>query len=297
MEKTEKDAIKGSLGEIDRQLENASDALQTIEGAVLYNQASKEEREEAEEMLEYYIGHAYELVSLALEVAGLDDTRTRLLEKLKEFRDKPNGLTAIDVVRGEVVDSKPLSYLQTIVQGMRGSIGEGLSTKEAFGLSKLEMILEKTAYLVQKRGISPKSEKDVQDVMDDYLGAFFSDYSKGFSIPKGIKNFKPDGGVPSLNAAIEFKFADSEQEVKQELGQIYEDKGGYSGSKDWTRFYTVLYQTQHFVSEDAFKAAVFAGGRVNWTPIIKAATGARKPKKAKALKAPPPKKKPAKKKP
>lgn len=286
MDETAKEAIKGSIGEIERQLENARESLQTIEGALLYNQVSDEERHEAEEMLEYYIEHSYELVSLALEVADLDRTRTRLLEKLNEFRKKPNGLSDVDVIRGEVIDSQPLSYLHTIVQGMKGAIGEGVSSAEAYGLSKLKMILENTAFLVQKRGKFPKSEKDVQDVMHEYLGAFFPDYSTGFSIAKGIKNFKPDGGVPSLRAAIEFKFANSEQEVKQELGGIYEDLAGYSGSRDWTQFYTVMYQTKHFVSEHAFHEAIFAGGRGNWTPIIKAASGARKPKKAKAAKMP-----------
>jgi hypothetical protein len=53
---------------------------------------------------------------------------------------------------------------------------------------------------------------------------------------------------------------------------------GYCGSLDWTRFYTVLYQTEAFVSEEKFKKAVSRGGRHEWTPIVVTGGGTRKKK-------------------
>ncbi len=279
----DKDAIKGSLGQIDQQLENARDALQQLEGHVL-NQGSEEDREEAEEMLDYYLTRAYELATFALEAGGLDGERNRLLKSWSEFRDAPNGLTAAEMTRWDSLFSKPLNHLESIVQGMRGAVGKGVATAEGFELSKLESILKNTAYLVRKRQIVPQSEKDIQDVMHDYLEAFFADYTRKLAIAKPIKTFIPDGGVPALKAAIEFKFATSKEQVKQEVGGIYEDMVGYSGSNDWTKFYTVLYQSDEFVSETAFREAIIRGGRGVWIPIIRTAPGKRKARKKKSSK-------------
>jgi hypothetical protein len=71
---------------------------------------------------------------------------------------------------------------------------------------------------------------------------------------------------------------------------------GYSGSQDWKRFYTVVYQTDEFVAEDAFREAIIPGGRGEWHPILKTAPGKKAKKNKKPLKAPL-KKKPVKKKP
>jgi hypothetical protein len=100
-----------------------------------------------------------------------------------------------------------------------------------------------------------------------------------------IKDFVPDGGVRDIKAAIEFKYAADKAEVSKALGGIYEDMAGYSGSADWTRFYTVLYQTDAFVSEEAFSKAVSRGGSHVWTPILVTGSGDRKAKKKKQSKA------------
>lgn len=94
-------------------------------------------------------------------------------------------------------------------------------------------------------------------------------------IPGSIKNFKPDGGVINLKAAIEFKFAAAQSEVTKALGGIFEDVSGYSGSADWIRFYSVVYQAKPFVSEDRFRADFEKASAKNWTPILVNGSGSR----------------------
>jgi hypothetical protein len=285
MEKPEKDAIKDSLGEIDRWIENARQAVQQIEHAELNQRRA--EMEEGKEMLEFYLAKSQQLVAMALEIGGLHETRTELLHEWRDFVDKKS-LTVTETTRYDAEWSRPLEYLETVVQGMKGAIGEGISSAEGFELAKFEAILKKTAYVVRhQRSITPQSEKDIRDVMHDYLSVFFPGYTTKLTIAKPIKTFIPDGGVPSLKAAIEFKFATSEKEVKQALDGIYADMIGYGGSQDWKRFYTVVYQTDEFVAEDAFREAILPGGRGTWTPILRTAPGGRKiKKKKKTLKAP-----------
>jgi len=274
----DKEVMKNSLGQIEGALDHARDALRQLEhehigvpsgGGYAYPEGA----------LAGFLTEAYELITFAFEASGLESPLPRLRETWAKFRKK--GLEAAGETRWDSFESEPLNCLTRMVQGMRGAVGEGPNSADAFGLNKLESILRDTGVLVRRRGVDPTKEADIQHVMHDYLGAFFDDYSTEIKLPTPIKTFEPDGGVPTLKAAIEFKFATSLKEVKQEVDGIYADMIGYSGSEDWNQFFSVMYQTDAFVSEGAYKAAVFRGGR-KWTPIIVVATGERKPRAAKA---------------
>ena len=126
----------------------------------------------------------------------------------------------------------------------------------------LEALLKRTPILVRKRKPAHKNEKEVRDVMHDYLEAYFTEYRRELKIPGIIRDFKPDGGIRNLRTAVEFKFATSPAEVSEAMAGIFEDISGYSGSLDWTRFYSVIYQTEAFESEDRVKAELTRAGTV-----------------------------------
>ena len=95
------------------------------------------------------------------------------------------------------------------------------------------------------------------------------------TIPGIVKDFKPDCCIRNLRAAIEIKYADSRDEVAKRLGGIFEDAGGYSGSRDWTRFYSLIYQTESFESEDRVRSEMTRAGLVTWKAILVTGSGAR----------------------
>jgi hypothetical protein len=111
--------------------------------------------------------------------------------------------------------------------------------------------------------------------MHDYLESFFTEFRRSVQINGIIKNFQPDCGVRNLGVAIEFKFATTKEEVTRSLGGIFEDVSGYAGSKDWTRFYTVIYQTEAFESEDRFRSELTRAGALNWQAILVTGAGGR----------------------
>jgi hypothetical protein len=76
------------------------------------------------------------------------------------------------------------------------------------------------------------SEIEIQDVMRDYLRAFFTEFRKSVQIPGIIKDFKPDCGIRNLKAAIEFKYAATAEDISRAVGGVFEDIRGYSGSLD-----------------------------------------------------------------
>jgi len=126
----------------------------------------------------------------------------------------------------------------------------------------------------------------VQLVMHAYLAAFFVEFKKTVTIDGIIRDFKPDCGIRNLRAAMEFKYAATRKEFSRAIGGIFEDISGYKGSLDWNRFYTVVYQTEAFESEERVKAEMTRAGAVTWKTILVTGTGERKQKKPRALLSP-----------
>jgi hypothetical protein len=142
-------------------------------------------------------------------------------------------------------------------------------------------MLRSTHVLIHRRKIQPAKEHDLQEPMHDYLRATFaSDFRSNVTIGGGIKNFKPDCGIWSVGAAIEFKLVHTRDQVSPAVSGVIEDTAGYRGSKDWTRFYSVIYQAEPFISEAELLGDLKRAGAANWTPIVVNGLTAPKAKKA-----------------
>jgi hypothetical protein len=273
--------IKKSLGEIERQLETAHEARRQMEAEEL-NGRPGNGWDKPDEVLQFSLSRVYEMLAIVLEAAGMPETRKRFLQKWRDF-EKTGGLkkTEFDYDH-DYMRSEPLTYVESVLSGLRTAIGEGLNSIEGYELGRLEIMLKNTAVLLRQREMIPHREMDVQKVMHDYLKAAFTEYRHPVNISGIIKNFQPDGGVRNLKAAIEFKYAETKDEVSKALSGIFEDISGYSGSNDWTQFYTVVYQTEAFESEDRFRSEMSRAGATTWTPIL--VTGGKGREKQDALK-------------
>ena len=142
--------------------------------------------------------------------------------------------------------------------------------------SLLEQILRGTSKMLTDKNIEPSNEAEVRKEVYNTLIHVFPDTVREIPISKVSKAYKPDIGIKSLKTAIEYKFVDSEQEVKTAIGGIFEDINGYEGSNDWTTFYAVIYMTDNFMTESQIKAE-FELSKVpyNWKPIIAFGKGKR----------------------
>jgi len=272
--------VRAALGEIEREMERAQEARSQLE-AETFGYRHSGGWEEPGAVLPHLLNRVYDMLLVVLECAGLPETRARLIEKWLEF-ESAGGIGEVKPQpQYDYVESKPLTHLETLIAGLRSSVGVPMDSSDTSELLRLDTLLRKTAVLVHKRGITPQGELDVQNVKHDYLEACFPHYRHPIEIAGIIRNFKPDGGVRNLKAAIEFKFATTRAEVAGALSGIFEDVSGYSGSLDWTRFFSVVYQTGPYESEDRFRAemARVAGG-LSWTPIVVTGGGARRPKSA-----------------
>lgn len=238
--------------------------------------------EEPEAVLSSFLTSVYETLLIVLEAAGLVQTRGRLIEIWASL-EKGGGIskTRYDP-QYDYLESKPFEYLEKLVKNVRLLASEGLDTRDAYELAVLESVLRRTPVLLRRRNVVPTSEKHVREIMHDYLGALFTQYKPEIKITGILKDFKPDGGVQNLKAGIEFKFAATPNEVTRAMGGVFEDISGYTGSLDWTRFYTVIYQTDAFESEDRIKSELSrAGTLMTWKALLVTGPGARRQKRPK----------------
>lgn len=140
---------------------------------------------------------------------------------------------------------------------------------ERRGFQQLEHALRSMAKVCRERGVTVEKESDLQAVVHSQLEFTFADYVRNVQISKPIVNFKPDGGVRSLKAVIECKVIKSEDSLKVAIHGLTEDLSGYSGSSDWTKFYTLCYMTDAFAVEGHLTSALRSSGNADgWTVIL-----------------------------
>jgi len=264
--------VQNAIGEFQRLLGKAQDALTQIE-AERYGYPENVKPigyADPEVALSISLNHLKERLMVLLEAADLRDTRASLDTAWQAFKAKPNGLSAVfNDDEYQYTYSPALTYLQGIVETLQTCVDRGLSSVEAAELGRLEWILQRTAVLVHQREESISREMDLQKFMHDYLSAAFPDFVKNVRIPGGLKNFDPDCGIRGLGAAVEFKLVHTKDEVGRAISGVIEDIGGYRGSKDWTRFYSVFYQEHPFMTEAQVRKELHrAGGKDSWTPFV-----------------------------
>jgi hypothetical protein len=260
--------VKAAIGWLDKVLIEARQALSDIEreefGDPGYGSAGgyAYPRQALKLMLE----ELHDILLVVLEAAGLPETRASLTDRWGGFAERLEHTIDNDELQN--CDSPALTFLERLINGLRMTVGEAISSEEAWTLSRLEAMLRDTPALVHRRGVAPANEIELQKVMHDYLGACFPDFRLNLPIGGTLKNFKPDCGIASVGAAIEFKIVHTAEQVAGAFSGVAEDTAGYKGSKDWTRFYAVIYQAQPFMLESHLRSDLKRIGATTWTSIV-----------------------------
>src|ERR1019366_7320260 len=168
------------------------------------------------------------------------------------------------------------TFVERLIKALHMTVSQQITSEQAWTLERLEAMLEDTPGLVHRQNEPPADEADLQEIMHDYLSAAFPDFRKNPHIGGTIKNFIPDCGIASVGAAIEFKIAHTKEKPVTAFTGIVEDTGGYKGSKDWTRFYAVMYQAKPFILKSHLQSDVKRIGAATWKAIL--VNGATKPR-------------------
>lgn len=261
--------VKNALGSLDKVLGQAKQALWDIEREVfdgpVYGDAGSYEY--PRQAMTHFLRELHDLLLVVLEAAGMPATRASLTNEWPGFIGKGLDRTNDDP-HLQNCDSPALTFLERLLEGLRITVSETISSEEAWTLSRLEAMLRDTPGLLHRREVAPANEGELQRVMHDYLSVCFPDFRLNPQIGGTLKNFKPDCGIASVRAAIEFKIVHNKEQMAVAFSGVTEDTAGYKGSKDWTRFYAVIYQAQPFMLESQLRSDLRRIGATTWTPIV-----------------------------
>ena len=124
------------------------------------------------------------------------------------------------------------------------------------GLIYLENVLNNTQVILNNNNCIPTSETEVYNNVKNILNVIFpSSIEAKSNFIKSFKCFKPDILIPEIKTAIEYKYADSRNKLKNLIEQVYADVQGYTGDKDYEIFYAVFYVTEDFWGKKKFDNA------------------------------------------
>jgi hypothetical protein len=143
-------------------------------------------------------------------------------------------------------------------------------TTKNIGLIYLENILSHTAYIAKELQTKVTNETSIYNSVKHVIKATFPDYI-GLSEPfyKEAKCYRPDILIPSLNTAIEYKYATDEAKLIKTIEDILIDVSGYSNHPIYKIFYAVFYVTAGICTEQRFNI-LWSDHKFpeNWKPIF-----------------------------
>jgi hypothetical protein len=113
----------------------------------------------------------------------------------------------------------------------------------------------------------PANEKEVHTRIEAILRCVFPDLRNRPPIPKPIKNFEADTGLPEVRTLIEYKFIATESDAKRVADEVLADTRGYT-SKDWEVFIYLIYQTRPIKPERQWRQLLRETGLSSNTSVV-----------------------------
>lgn len=235
--------------------------------------SSKSDSEIYGERLASQILGLYIQVAFALEALQLSSLLLEFKTGFEQYRKK---LAAISMTYLGDPYPSALDYIEDFILPLRAAVGRRSDPID--GLQQLERILLGTPKIIRDQGIRPEKESDVRNAVYGLLLHPYPDTVRDVPIAKVSKTYKPDIGIRSLKAAVEYKFVATEADARRVIGEVFEDVNGYAGSDDWKHFYAVFYITAAFLTPAQVEAEFnLSNVDKSWKPLLVSGEGRRKP--------------------
>jgi hypothetical protein len=206
------------------------------------------------DMATYYVERSFIELLLLLEHLGLNATfqQVDLLYQCAKMGD---------FLQSKMGPEEPyLEWCMKIrmyVDGISGFHGLGETSESE--IRDLKSILKRALYFICDTSMFPHlpgNEADVHDRLEGVLKCHYHDLKRKPTLPKPIKNFEPDTGIPSFKTLIEYKFVSTKAEAKRVVDEILADASGYR-SPHWKNFLFVIYEAHRVMPEE------------EWTSLLK----------------------------
>ncbi|MCA1381457.1 hypothetical protein [Bradyrhizobium sp. BRP23] len=224
-----------------------------------------DELHEAEERLTHLIDTAFHECQMLAERLRMPDTARSIQKKREAF----DGTTKLISLRYSTAAGEQYCPALAEVWNLYEPLGALALSGAVTGLSVLRTLLGNTAKVIERAAEKPDREAAVRNAILEILKLAFSDARKETTIAKSFKTYQPDIGIPSLLAAVEYKYLRSREDMKSYIDEVCADVLGYGGHLDWRNFYAVFYQKGPFYTQDEVEA-IFREMQIpsNWIPIV-----------------------------
>ncbi len=262
--------LESVMTKIDNTVREAWDTFGYYEQTLMSNNSGSEIYGER---LASQIRGLYIQVAFALEALQLPSLLLEFKAGFERYRKKTTA-TSMTCLG----DSYPsaLVYIEDFIIPLRAAMERHSDPID--GLQQLERILLGTPKIIRDQRIKPEKESDVRNAVYGLLLHPYPDTVRDVPIAKVSTTYKPDIGIRSLKAAVEYKFVATEADARRVIGEVFEDVNGYAGSDDWKHFYAVFYMTAAFLTPAQVEAE-FSLSNVDksWKPLLVSGEGRRKP--------------------
>lgn len=230
--------------------------------------------------LSFELDKLHTSILFALELLNLPSMSARLQEHYEPIRKKMETEDFLTKVFEPTCPAlEVLDEYSSALESLAGLDEKVLEQKSIFGRDTLHQVLNWTPVIIRDADIEPSNESHVQKRVYDMLKHVFPDTAREYPIPKGIKSYRPDFCIRSLKSAVEYKFCDSEEEMKKQVDGIIQDVGAYSNSEDWKNFYAVIYMTDSFWTQAQVETHLRNSGVTeNWRILLVTGKGSRNKK-------------------
>lgn len=146
---------------------------------------------------------------------------------------------------------------------------ESFTSQPEKSLDSIRRLLKNSGFLLNYMKIIPKSEHEIHKPIFAQLKVLYPSAINKFVIHKPNKDYEIDIMVKEEKVGIELKFAKSEQDVKNQVDELYADMIGYEENDPEQKYIAVLYMDSQYITEDVVNETLRQNNcPINWEIII-----------------------------
>lgn len=242
-QKYQEEKIKELLAELNSTFSNILFRKQFSELDNISNEIY-EEISNLKDSFSLYADNLYVIVVAYLENKGVKNFLTKFEKSIAPYYQDVNKLfdSKFDDLSGECYSLLVSEYWKYLCAFPAFNVIGYDQILKRTGLIYLENILESTSVILKELNILPNSETEITKYVRIVIKAVFHNIPKS-NIPfqQIAKYYKPDILIPSLNCAIEYKYAETETRLIETIDQILIDVNGYDKHPIYKLFYAVFY--------------------------------------------------------
>ena len=227
-----------------------------------YSSREHETKEESEGRLGALATKLFLQLRILSERLGLSHLRQEILD----FERSQENLAYYEINHSEDDIYVPsLTHARTFIEALEALV----RPDQVSQLHVFRTLLKHSGKIVQDAKQIPKNESDVRNAVLRVVSYSFTDAIKEPQLPKPLKTYRGDIGVPSISAVAEFKLAKTEEGLKGCVDGVFADMKGYDKVSEWRHFFAVFYMAELFATQEQMESTFSASNaNRNWTPIV-----------------------------